>query len=89
MSKKKTYIVHSPLRHDGKSYQPGEKVSLTEEDAETLLKAGVISTPEPAEKVEDPEKAEKAGAPEKEETAAKQSGGSGKAGNGGGKKGNG
>ena len=76
MSKKKTYRVHSPLRHDGKTYQPGKKVSLTAEEAEPLLSAGVISAPEKEE-----------AATEQAGTATKQKGSAGKAGNG--KKGNG
>ena len=84
MSKKVTFHVHSPLRHDGKTYQPGGKVSLTAEEAEPLQEAGVISAPE---KPEEPEKDE--AATEQAGTAAKQKGGAGKTGNAGGKKGNG
>lgn len=75
MSRKATFHVHSPLRHDGKLYQPGGKVSMTAEEAEPLLTAGVISAPEEAEE------------PEKDEATTKQKGGAGKAGSG--KKGNG
>ncbi len=84
MSKKATFHVHSPLRHDGKLYQPGGKVSMTADEAEPLLAAGVISAPE---KPEEPEKDETA--TEQTGTAAKQTqkGGAGKAGSG--KKGNG
>ena len=85
MSKKKTYRVHSPLRHDGKTYQPGKKVSLTAEEAEPLLSAGVISATEETEKPEEPEKEE--AATEQAGTATKQKGSAGKAGSG--KKGNG
>ncbi len=82
MSKKATFHVHSPLRHDGKLYQPGAKVSLTAEEAEPLQEAGVISAPE------QPEEPEKDEATTKQTgNAAKQKGGAGKA--GGGKKGNG
>ena len=85
MSKKKTYLVHSPLRHDGKTYHSGGKVSLTGEEAEPLLSAGVIFAPEETEKPEEPEKEE--AATEQAGTATKQKGSAGKAGSG--KKGNG
>jgi hypothetical protein len=38
---KKSYKVESPLVHDGKSYNPGDEVELTESEAASL--AGVVS----------------------------------------------
>jgi len=34
---KKTYIVESPLRFNGRDYAPGKEVALEDEDAQPLL----------------------------------------------------
>ncbi|MCA0338476.1 MAG: hypothetical protein LCH99_01935 [Proteobacteria bacterium] len=43
---KKAYAVLSPLKHDGKFYEPAEgkvvKVSLTDEEADALKALGII-----------------------------------------------
>ncbi len=48
MSKTQKYHVVSPLLHDGKGYQPGDEVALTEDEAAPLLAANVVETPAPA-----------------------------------------
>ena len=37
-----TYKVKSNIKHDGKSYVKGDKISLADEQAELLLKDGII-----------------------------------------------
>ena len=49
MSKTQKYRVISPLLHDGKGYQPGDEVALTEDEAAPLLAANVVETPAPEE----------------------------------------
>lgn len=39
------YKVISPLRHDGKPYEPGAYVSLDKPDAKSLIASGVIEKP--------------------------------------------
>lgn len=56
MSKKQKYRVVSPLLHDGKGYQPGDEVALTEDEARPLLAANVVEVPASA-----PEEAETEG----------------------------
>ena len=53
MSKTQKYRVISPLLHDGKGYQPGDEVALTEDEAAPLLAVNVVEAPSPA-----PEKTE-------------------------------
>ncbi len=48
MSKTQKYRVASPLLHDGKGYQPGDEVALTEDEAAPLLAANVVEAPAPA-----------------------------------------
>lgn len=38
-----SYIVQSPLDHDGERYAPGDSVELSEDQAKPLLEAKVIS----------------------------------------------
>ena len=45
MSKTQKYRVVSPLLHDGKGYQPGDEVALTEDEARPLLAANVVEAP--------------------------------------------
>ena len=56
MSKTQKYRVVSPLLHDGKGYQPGDEVALTEDEAAPLLAANVVEAPTSA-----PEEAEAEG----------------------------
>lgn len=39
--------VLAPLRHDGLSYRPGDRVALTPEPARALLTAGAIAPADP------------------------------------------
>ncbi len=48
MSKTQKYRVISPLLHDGKKYQPGDEVALTEDEAAPLLAVNVVEAPSPA-----------------------------------------
>lgn len=41
----KTYIVESPIKHDGKEYSVGETVDLNEKDASDLSEIGAVSGP--------------------------------------------
>ncbi len=48
------YTVKTPIRKDGKLYEPGRRIELTEEEA-----AGMPWAVEPEPKAAEPEKAEK------------------------------
>lgn len=43
------YIACRTLEHDGKTYQPGAKITLADTNAEYLLRQGNIIPAEPAE----------------------------------------
>jgi len=42
---KKTYLVESPLQHDGEPFAPGNKIEMDEAKAASLLVAGVLVDP--------------------------------------------
>jgi len=74
MSKKQKYRVISPLLHDGKGYQPGDAVALTEEEAAQLVAARVVEAPAPAAEEAEPEE----DANQAAEESGKQKGNKGK-----------
>lgn len=39
---KKTYIVVSPLNHDGKDYAPGDTVDLDIKPTDDLIRRGIV-----------------------------------------------
>jgi len=42
-SEQTDYIVASPIRHNGKRYEPGAYISLTDAEAAPLLAAGAVA----------------------------------------------
>lgn len=46
----KKYKVLSPLKHDGKAYEPGSFVNLDESGADWLISFGILKEPEDATK---------------------------------------
>ena len=78
MSKTQKYRVVSPLLHDGKSYQPGDEVALTEEEARPLLEVNVVEALTPAPEEAGPDEGETEQAAETNAQKSKQKGGKGK-----------
>jgi hypothetical protein len=45
----KTYIVKTPLQHDGDAYLPDDEIALDDKHAEPLLAVGAVADPADAE----------------------------------------